>query len=156
MFGVKLAEKRTKEEEVRVHSARKESQWLRKYNSEVKPRLLERYDSRVGAFLRQAEEAPADPSRVSHHVQSSKLRPFRFRDAGTPRAQEEGVLRSSAYAPLSSYQFRDRNKEKELPPKIEQRVLRLRRWQKELHQAAARRREDCLSKPSGENMRALY
>lgn len=86
MFGVRVAEKREKEQQVRVHSARKESKWLKKYNSEVKPRLLERYDSRVGAFLRQTEEAPVDPSRVSHHVQSSRLRPFRFRDAGTPRA----------------------------------------------------------------------
>ncbi len=47
------------------------------------------------------------------------------------------IIRSSDYVPLSTYQFRDREKEKEIKPKIQLKILKYRKWQKESHLIAS-------------------
>jgi hypothetical protein len=109
----------------------------------------------VNAFIRQLEDAPTKNKEMKHH-QSVHFRPFKFANH-SPTAKHKkmdelqtslgdltsGIRRSSEYVPLSNYQYRTRQKEKEIRPKIQLKILKYRKWQKEVQLAtSAKSKED--------------
>ena len=53
MYSLKMAQKQSREQLLQLKSMEKEERWMKRYNSDIKPRLLEHYDYRINAFIRQ-------------------------------------------------------------------------------------------------------
>ena len=53
MYNFQVAQKREKDAQLHQITERREKKWLKRYKTEIKPKLLEHYDARLKAFIRQ-------------------------------------------------------------------------------------------------------
>lgn len=58
MYNIQVRDKQQRQEECVQKKQLKEEQWLRRYNSDIKPNLLSHYDARINAFIRRVSFIP--------------------------------------------------------------------------------------------------